>query len=262
MSNTFTKIGGTLQDVLMAAERIREERRRNPQPEAEEEPQPSLEQRIMDRKIALHFAGTRLAEALSGAAPCCADDRTFDGYNAETPAQEKLLRICRKFSGRMVERIVTDEPKRSCLGLCFCGRTGTGKTHLASAIYADLKAQGCAPVFMRASSFFNLFKGETGTTANRIAAAMGKVSCLMLDEIGRTAVTAFETNLLLEILDARQRRGLPTVLTSNLSVDALRAALGDAITSRFPTLFYVVSCTWDDYRKKQAAERPRAEEVF
>ena len=159
-------------------------------------------------------------------------------------------------------RVVTQPKERSRLGIALCGRTGTGKTHLASSIYYHLKAEGIEPVYMRASTFFTIFRGATGVSEVKMIRQLGRVSCLILDEIGRSALTPFEANKLQEVLDARARNGYPSILITNLQIDKLKDVLGSALASRIDQLFFPIACMWSDYRVKESAANLKPEEVF
>lgn len=250
---TFKRAFSDLGDVIAKAEQIREALRATPSEPEESKREPTLEERVIERKYVFTVAQARLREALEGSVPCYADDRkTFENYSPVCSEAERVVKICKRFAERLVERVLTEGPEKSSMGIALCGRTGTGKSHVASAMYVMLRAEGSAPVCMRASAFFRLFADKA--TANRISAALSKVSCLILDELGRTAISAYEANHLLEVLDMRQRLGLPTVIVSNLPVHELRGALGDAIASRFDELFFTLACTWADHRRRNLRE--------
>lgn len=208
-----------------------------------------LAQRKNDHKLAFRNVRAELFKELQ-ARPCYAGRNTFDTFEAATTAQKRNVEICKRFASRLFERIFTLPPEKSSVGLCLCGKPGTGKTHLGSAIYNALEEEGLAPVYLRASTFFNCFLGMDGATINKISAYFSRVSCLMLDELGRTACSAYEANRILEILDERMRFGRPTVFITNLDKSALRSGLGDAIASRAASAFYTLSFDGEDYRKK------------
>ena len=51
--------------------------------------------------------------------------KTFDGFEAGSEAQARVLRICRAYADRFDERHAAGG------GVVMCGNPGTGKTHLA-----------------------------------------------------------------------------------------------------------------------------------
>lgn len=258
---TFCTIG-SLTDIIELAEKMKALAKENPQPKAPEKRQPSFEEQAKERRYLFSVAFTRFADALQTDVPTCADEHSFDDYAPTCAEATRVLKICRRFAEGLVTRVVTQPKERSRLGIALCGRTGTGKTHLASSIYYHLKAEGIEPVYMRASTFFAIFRGIPGTAEVKMVNQLGRVSCLILDEVGRSAHSPFEINKLHEILDARSRNGLPSVLITNLQIEKLKDVLGSALASRIDQLFFPIACTWNDYRTKETATNLRPEEVF
>lgn len=258
---TFCTIG-TLTDIIELAEKMKALAKENPQPKAPEKRQPSFEEQANERRYLFSVAFTRFADALQTDVPTCADEHSFDDYAPTCAEATRVLKICRRFAEGLVTRVVTQPKERSRLGIALCGRTGTGKTHLASSIYYHLKAEGIEPVYMRASTFFALFRGATGVSEVKMIRQLGRVSCLILDEIGRSALTPFEANKLQEVIDARARNGYPSILITNLQIDKLKDVLGSALASRIDQLFFPIACMWDDYRTRDSATKLKPEEVF
>lgn len=258
---TFCTIG-TLTDIIEMAEKIRAIAKQNPKTKAPEKRQPSLEEQAKERRYLFSVAFTRFEDALQTDVPTCAEEHSFNDYAPTCAEAARVLRLCRRFAEGLVSRVVTQPKERSRLGIALCGRTGTGKTHLASAIYHALKDEGTQPVYMRASTFFALFRGVPGNAEVKMITQLGRVSCLILDEIGRSALTPFEANKLQEVLDARARNGYPSILITNLQIDKLKDVLGSALASRIDQLFFPIACMWSDYRVKESAANLKPEEVF
>lgn len=258
---TFCTIG-SLSDVIAIAERMKELAKLNPQPKADEPKEQTVAEKVVEQRYLFAVAFTRLADAAQCEIPTCAEERTFDGYKPSCAEAKRVFKICTRFAEGLTERVVTQPKERARLGIVLCGKTGTGKTHLASAIYHALKDEGTQPVYMRASTFFALFRGVPGNAEVKMITQLGRVSCLILDEIGRSALTPFEANKLQEVLDARARNGYPSILITNLQIDKLKDVLGSALASRIDQLFFPIACMWSDYRVKESAANLKPEEVF
>ena len=132
---TFCTIG-TLTDIIELAEKMKALAKENPQPKAPEKRQPSFEEQANERRYLFSVAFTRFADALQTDVPTCADEHSFDDYAPTCAEATRVLKICRRFAEGLVTRVVTQPKERSRLGIALCGRTGTGKTHLASSIYS------------------------------------------------------------------------------------------------------------------------------
>ena len=258
---TFSKLGN-LQDVIDAVKRMAAMAKLNPRPKIEAPKVQPVDEKLKEQRYLFAVAFTRLSDAAQCDLPMCAEERSFDAYKATCPEAKRVHMLCRRFAEGLTDRVISKPKEKSRLGIILCGKTGTGKTHRASSIYHSLRAEGISPVYMRASNFFALFRGIPGPNEVRMITQFGKISCLMLDEIGRSALSPFEANKLLEVLDARARNGLPTVLVTNLRMEDMKPAFGDAVASRMTQLFFPLRCTWADYRETQSALNFKPEEVF
>ena len=69
-------------------------------------------------------------------------DRTLDSYIAKTSGQQTALAFCKEYANNFDEVLKTG---RSAI---FCGRVGTGKTHLAIGIALSIMQQQRSPVFV------------------------------------------------------------------------------------------------------------------
>ena len=64
------------------------------------------------------------------------------------------------------------------------------------------------------------------------------VSFLLLDDLGSGSLSDHERRNTLEILDQRLNRRLPTVVTTNLELDAIARLMDDRIASRLAGFSY------------------------
>jgi DNA replication protein DnaC len=107
-------------------------------------------------------------------------------------------------------------------GLYMFGPVGSGKSHLAASIHKELIQKGYASVYIDVTQLFGLakstFKDSNKSDQDYIQAAI-KCDLLTLDEIGLTALSRYEFEILFQILNGR--KGRVTNLTSNLNLDRL-----------------------------------------
>lgn len=178
---------------------------------------------------------------------------TFENFEAVTAEQMRDLTQSRGFAERFMSRLEhPDEEPAPWRGLLLIGKSGTGKSHLASAIYGSLTSQGFAPLYTSAHSFFEALRNSSCRGA--IVNAASRLSVLMLDELGRSAASDYETNALLEVLDARKRSRLPTVFIANLDAKDYARIMGPAVTSRTGELMKALLFTGIDYRRSKSAK--------
>lgn len=144
--------------------------------------------------------------------------------------------------------------------LLVYGGTGSGKTHLCEALSIELiKRSIRAPVvewpsvirYIK-SSFDSEVKGESKLIFKRYC----EMSWLILDDVGMGGSgSAWEWGEFDEIINARFRDGLPTVVTTNLDI----TKLPDRAVSRFRDAIKgrVVLNEGADYRPKRVPSKPR-----
>jgi DNA replication protein DnaC len=130
--------------------------------------------------------------------------------------------------------------KKTSDGLLISGPSGTGKTHLGAAILRECLQKGRRAIFRRCADLYAALR-ET----YRAAASEGDVlreyfgvPFLVLDDLGSGGLSDHERRNALEILDQRLNRSLPTVVTSNLGLDAIARLMDDRIASRLAGFFY------------------------
>lgn len=108
-----------------------------------------------------------------------------------------------------------EERRKKCEGLLFMGDTGTGKTFFACCIANALLRKGVAPWVTAVQPLLR----DLGDF-NRSSAALREIQStqlLVLDDFGTNQNGARNLDLLFEVIDTRERSGLPLIITTNLS---------------------------------------------
>ena len=176
-------------------------------------------------------------------------DKTFDGYAVATPAQRQALEVCRGFA----ERFHAVRGRGGCLLLV--GGPGTGKTHLACAILAEVIRAGYTGLFLSVSAALRLIRDTYSPRAQRSEseafALLTAPDLLVLDEVGLAIGNeAKRRAMLFDVLDTRYAEMRPTVLIGNLSVREMEAYLGERIMDRLLELgSATVLFTWPSHRR-------------
>lgn len=118
--------------------------------------------------------------------------------------------------------------------LVIHGPSGTGKTHLLAAIYADqANLVDSIRVLTDRALFRKLRSGMSGEGDYLEALEMLMDSHLvMIDDIGSSGHTDWREEVLMEAIDTRYRENRPTILTSNLDKEQISEAYGERISSR------------------------------
>lgn len=103
--------------------------------------------------------------------------------------------------------------------LLMVGDSGTGKTHLLASIIAEITAHGIPARFCTAKSLFDRLFAVSFAVKDEILQELGTCPLFGLDELDKLPIGErggdFQKNTLQDILNARNRRHLPTIITAN-----------------------------------------------
>lgn len=113
------------------------------------------------------------------------------------------------------------------------GGAGVGKTHLAVAyLVREIQAKGeASKVFIRSVDLMNRlrdsFRSSYNRPASEIISDFSRYRFLVIDDLGAERHTDLVQEALYDVLDFRAGHRLPTVITSNFSLDRVAEHYGD-----------------------------------
>lgn len=148
-------------------------------------------------------------------------------------------------------RAKIDKIRETRRGMYIWGTVGTGKTYAAFAIMKRLGELGLRATFHTAPELLDLirddFDKKDSYNLDRLLENRG---VLIIDDLGTEKASEWVTETLHKLIDKRYREVLPTIITSNNSLDELVDRLGDRIPSRLAEMCDIVQLEGEDRRLK------------
>jgi DNA replication protein DnaC len=137
--------------------------------------------------------------------------------------------------------------------LLLIGTTGTGKTHISTAIAKVVISQGFDVLYDSVQNIINDFENDKFRSGyNQTESAGAKyLECdlLIIDDLGAEFVSQFSVSALYNLINTRQNKGLSTIISTNLSGPELAGKYDGRIYSRIIGADYtVLRFEGNDYR--------------
>jgi DNA replication protein DnaC len=156
--------------------------------------------------------------------------RTIDSYNATNAGQKSALTFAMEYAEGFE---VAQKAGRSAI---FCGKPGTGKTHLAVGIGLHAMTLGKLVLFTTVQRAVRRVKDswrkDSQESETDVIDMLVEPDLLILDEIGVQFGSEFEKNLMFDILNERYEKSRPSLLISNLTATEVKAFLGERVYDR------------------------------
>lgn len=125
----------------------------------------------------------------------------------------------------------------------FAGKTGLGKTHLALSIANLITSNGYNVVYGSAQDLFRKIEKEYFSGFDSFQNNVLHCDLLIIDDLGTEFESKFNTAQVYNLINSRQNIGLPTIITSNLTLMELQTRYAERIVSRligdYDYLFFV-----------------------
>ena len=141
-------------------------------------------------------------------------------FSMDNLHDEKATNTCKRY----VEK--WEQMKAENIGLMLHGNYGGGKTFYASCIANSLLYKGEAVLMTTITDMALAMKANFGQDRTTILEQVQKVPLLILDDVGREETTFLD--LAYDIVNARYKAKKPLIITTNLTMKAIR----DETTSR------------------------------
>ena len=139
----------------------------------------------------------------------------------------------------------------------FLGRSGTGKTHMATALGIEACKNNFRTRFITCYGLVNeLIESRQERALQRLLQRYVRYDLLILDELGYIPFSKEGSELLFQILAERHEKG-SVMITANLGFADWTQVFGDpvmtaALLDRLTHKAHIINCTWESYRLKQS----------
>ena len=156
--------------------------------------------------------------------------KTFSTYEAKNAGQKAAFEFATEYA------INLSLPEKSGRGAIFCGKPGTGKTHLAISIGLHAIDGGKSVFFVTVQRIMRSFKESWRKDADYcetdVINSLVTPDLLIIDEIGIQFGSEFEKNAMFDVLNTRYEKQKPTLMLSNLEPLEVKAFLGERVFDR------------------------------
>ena len=185
-------------------------------------------------------------------------------------AKFPLLKTLEQFSSeaapgldpRLVRHLESGEYLAQHRNVLFLGKSGTGKTHLATGLGVAACRQGLTTRFVTGCGLVNeLIEAKKGKILSRLIQRYARYGLLILDELGYVPFSREGAELLFQVLTERHERA-SVIITSNLGFADWTQIFGEAtltaaLLDRLTHKAFILPCNWESFRFRESLENQK-----
>ena len=157
---------------------------------------------------------------------------------------------------RFIQELSTGDFINEKRNVIFLGKSGTGKTHLATALGMEACTAGFRTRFVTGCALANeLIEARDEKMLRRVLKRYAGYGLLIIDELGYVPFSKEGAELLFQVLAERHEKK-PVIITTNMGFGDWTQIFGDpnltaALLDRITHKAHVINCTWESYRLKE-----------
>lgn len=164
--------------------------------------------------------------------------KTFDSYIAKENWQKIAKMSCMKYA---------ENPNR---WLLVCGQSGSGKTHLCTAIVSTLIGKEIPVWYLLYREEINKLKNMSGNDPVERERKMNlyrNAEVLYIDDLFKGSASKSDVSTMFELLDARRREDKLTIISTEYNPDELKA-IDEGVAGRITENTKKVMINWSEGR--------------
>ena len=161
---------------------------------------------------------------------------------------------------RLIKELSGCEYIEKTRNVIFMGKSGTGKTHLATGLGLEACKQGIRTRFVTGCGLANeLIEARDEKLLGRTVKRYAGYGLLIVDELGYVPFSKEGAQLIFQILAERHERK-PVMITTNMGFGDWTQMFGDpsmtaALLDRITHKAHVINCSWESYRLKETLKK-------
>ena len=154
---------------------------------------------------------------------------------------------------RLIKSLAACDYVNSARNVIFLGKSGTGKTHLATALAMEACGHGIRTRFVTGCALANeLIEARDEKVLQRVIRRYAGYGLLLIDELGYVPFSKEGAELIFQVLAERHERK-SVIITSNSGFGDWTRIFGDpnltaALLDRVTHKAHVINCNWQSYR--------------
>ena len=176
------------------------------------------------------------------------EKQSFENFDLDRYKYDEEIYTRMKNNLREAKSFAENFGKGGPTTLLFMGKTGKGKTHLSTAIAKVVIEKGYSVLYDSTQNIVSAFETDRFKSGygpyEPIADKYLECELLILDDLGTEFVNQFTVSCLYNLINTRQNQGLHTIISTNLTWEALKSKYEDRIYSRIvgvdSRIFYFV----------------------